>query len=63
MLNLARTKNDVKRVKDFWQSVMEDEEINIQHRLKASELCIKLSSETATENQVVIISGEQEIED
>ena len=60
---MARTKNDVKRVKDFWQSVMEDEEINIQHRLKASELCIKLSSETATENQVVIISGEQEIED
>lgn len=63
MLNLARTKNDVKRVKDFWQSVMEDEEINIQHRLKASELCIKLSSETVNENQVVIISGEQEIED
>ncbi len=63
MLNLARTKNEVKRVKNFWQSVMEDEEINIQHRLKASELCIKLSSETVNENQVVIISGEQEIED
>jgi hypothetical protein len=63
VLNLARTKNDVKRVKDFWQSVMEDEEINIQHRLKASELCIKLSSETVNENQVIIISGEQEIED
>lgn len=60
---MARTKNDVKRVKDFWQSVMEDEEINIQHRLKASELCIKLSSETVNENQVIIISGEQEIED
>lgn len=60
---MARTKNDVKRVKDFWQRVMEDEEINIQHRLKASELCIKLSSETVNENQVVIISGEQEIED
>ena len=60
---MARTKNEVKRVKNFWQSVMEDEEINIQHRLKASELCIKLSSETVNENQVVIISGEQEIED
>ena len=43
---------------------MDDDEINIQHRLKASELCLKLNQENSeATDQVVIICGEKEIQD
>lgn len=61
---MAKGKKEIQAVKEFWHSVMEDEEINIQHRLKASELCLKLSQETETDtNQVVVFTGEKEIKD
>lgn len=53
----------LKNVRKFWESVMADEEINIQHRLKASELCLKLREEGGEADAVVIISGEDELTD
>ena len=55
-------RDTLENVRKFWESVMEDEEINIQHRLKASELCLKLKEEGGEENRVIIISGEDELE-
>ncbi len=61
---MARRKKEIQAVKEFWQKVMDDEEINIQHRLKASELCVKLSQENETEaSQVVVFTGEKDIKD
>ena len=43
---------------------MDDEEVNIQHRLKASELCAKLSQENEAEvDKVVVFTGEKDIKD
>lgn len=55
-------KNVMDEIKNFWEKVINDEEVNIQHRLKASELCLKLKDESACTEPVVIISGEEEIE-
>ncbi len=61
---MAKKKKEIQAVKEFWQSVMDDEEINIQHRLKASELCLKLTQDGEGEvNQVVVFTGEKEIKD
>lgn len=61
---MARRKKEILAVKEFWQKVMDDEEINIQHRLKASELCAKLSQENEMDkNQVVVFTGEKDIKD
>ncbi len=63
MAGTKKKKSDIQQVVDFWKSVMDDDEINIQHRLKASELCIKLSQENGEEDvSQVIICGENEIE-
>ncbi len=56
-------RDTLENVRKFWESVMEDEEINIQHRLKASELCLKLKEDKGETDAVVIISGEEELED
>jgi len=52
----------MEQMKNFWGSVVEDEEISIQHRLKASELLVKIQGE-GEESGVVVISGEDELED
>jgi len=60
----SKKKTDIEQVKKFWHQVMDDDEINIQHRLKASELCLKLNQENSeATDQVVIICGEKEIQD
>lgn len=58
-----RERDTLKNVREFWESVMSDEEINIQHRLKASELCLKLKEDSSETESVVFISGEDELED
>lgn len=64
MAGTKKSKSDIQAVKEFWKSVMDDDEINIQHRLKASELCLKLSEDQKeSEANQVIIYGENEIED
>lgn len=55
-------KNLVDTIKTFWGNVVENEEISIQHRLKASELLIKMEGEN-TQNEAVVISGEDDLED
>ncbi len=59
---MAKKKNMMEQMKNFWGSVVEDEEISIQHRLKASELLVKIQGE-GEESGVVVISGEDELED
>lgn len=64
MSGSKKRKNDIQEVLEFWKSVMDDDEINIQHRLKASELCLKLSEDQKEgEEHQVIIYGEKGIED
>ncbi|MBR6766147.1 MAG: hypothetical protein IKM06_06650 [Clostridia bacterium] len=59
---MART--SVSKIKRFWQDVMEDESVNVQYRLKASELVLKTEEDTKREEkEVVIISGEDKLED
>ena len=61
---MPRRKKEIQAVKEFWQKVMDDEEVNIQHRLKASELCAKLSQENESEvDKVVVFTGEKDIKD
>ena len=61
---MPRRKKEIQAVKEFWQKVMEDEEINIQHRLKASELCAKISQESESNiAEVVVFTGEKDIKD
>ncbi len=55
-------KNLVDTIKTFWGNVVENEEISIQHRLKASELLIKMEGENIG-NEAVVISGEDDLED
>jgi hypothetical protein len=57
-------KASVSKIKKFWQEVMEDESVNVQYRLKASELVLKTEEDTRSERKdVVIISGEDKLED
>ncbi len=56
-------KNVMEEIKSFWKKVINDEEVNIQYRLKASELCLKLKDESSDIAPVVIISGEEKIAD
>ena len=59
---MSRKKDPLKEIKQFWGDVVRDEEISIQHRLKASELLIKLEDGTGGINEgMVIISGEDEL--
>ena len=62
---MSRKKDPLKEIKNFWGDVVRDEEISIQHRLKASELLIKLDEGGASgdgeEKRVVIICGEDEL--
>ncbi len=59
---MSRKKDPLKEIKDFWGNVVRDEEISIQHRLKASELLIKLEDGNGGENEgTVIISGEDQL--
>jgi hypothetical protein len=52
------------KIKRFWKDVMEDESVNIQYRLKASELVLKMTEDSQKqESEVVIISGEEKLED
>lgn len=59
----VRERDTLSNVRRFWESVMEDEEINIQHRLKASELCLKLKEDGGETDAVVFISGEEDLQD
>lgn len=63
---MSRKKDPLKEIKNFWGDVVRDEEISIQHRLKASELLIKLdegggNGGDGEEKRVVIICGEDEL--
>ena len=57
-----KSKTLLKKVSSFWREVMNDESVNIQYRLKASEVCLKLKEAEEGEGGVVIISGEDELE-
>lgn len=51
-------------IKEFWENVINDNEIAIQHRLKASELRLKLNDNDQIDSApVVFIFGENEIGD
>lgn len=61
---IMKKENFVDDIKNFWESVINDDEISIQHRLKASELRLKIDdSEDVDSLPVVFISGEDEIEE
>ncbi len=56
-----KKKSIIDEIKRFWGDVVNNEEVSIQHRLKASELLLKVTDET--ENEAVKICGEEELED
>lgn len=62
---MSRKKDFFKEIKKFWNDVVNDEEISIQHRLKASELLIKAGGENGENGEnnmiVVVIEGESEL--
>ena len=60
---MSRKKDPLKEIKNFWGDVVKNEEISIQHRLKASELLVKVSDDGEKEDGeiVVIIEGEDNL--
>lgn len=58
---MSRKKDPLKEIKSFWGDVVKNEEISIQHRLKASELLIKAGEDSTGDNPVVVIWGEDEL--
>lgn len=54
-------KLEEKEIGRFWYRVMMDDEVSIQHRLKASELYMRLSDKEKNdpEGVVVVFSGEE----
>ena len=59
---MSRKKDPMKEIKAFWGDVVKNEEIRIQHRLKASELLIKLEDDNGdNDGGTVVIKGEESL--
>lgn len=59
---MSRKKDPMKEIKAFWGDVVKNEEISIQHRLKASELLIKLEDDSGdNDGGTVVIKGEESL--
>ena len=60
---MSRKKDPLKEIKNFWGDVVKNEEISIQHRLKASELLVKVGEDNEKDDGeiVVIIEGEDNL--
>ena len=60
---MSRKKDPLKEIKTFWGDVVKNEEFSIQHRLKASELLVKVGEDDSGEGGVgvIIIEGENQL--
>ncbi len=56
-----KKKSIIDEIKRFWGDVVNNEEVSIQHRLKASELLLKVTDEA--QNEAVKICGEDELKE
>lgn len=56
-----KKKSIIEEIKRFWGDVVNNEEVSIQHRLKASELLLKVTDEA--QNEAVKICGEEELKE